>query len=97
MCQYEVKSYPLAVKDYLDLLDAIEGELELTRKMYEISYTFGGEECSMKTKRSFETFTNGGPNANGNYKIKITKLNANQARIEQATHGRSTQSFEHLT
>ena len=49
VCQHDVKSYPLAVKDYLDLLDAIKGELQLSREMYEISYTFAGQACSMKT------------------------------------------------
>ena len=49
VCQFGHKNYPLTVKDYLDLLDAIKEELQLTREMYKISYTFAGQECSMKT------------------------------------------------
>ena len=49
VCQSDAESYPLAVQDYLDLLDAIKEELQLTREMYKISYTFAGQECSMKT------------------------------------------------
>jgi len=73
ICKSRNDNYPLKVKDYLDLVDAIKEELGLTRDKYEIKYTFAGKECSMKTKRSFETFTDGGPNQNGTYDIKLVE------------------------